>query len=171
MIQERLFFTAMIPFLLLISCTPSPEIYRQHVTYNFRDEGFLDPDTLQIFGESAYRNIEEGDAAVRNLCIEDAYREARKKTLSVFMHTYFKIPPSAKSGQSDFGKDYPYNFSDKDYIRAEIDFGPLLEKGFIAMQDIQSVKSCFIIYRIREKDLAEKIRSQKVTFDPRPGKK
>ncbi len=152
--------------MMLFSCTPSEIIKKQYVTYNFKDQGFLDRDTLQVTGQSGYRKTEAGSEDLRRICTEDAYRNARKKALSAIMHVYFRIPPSSGSMQSEFDADYPFRFTETDYLRAEIDFGPVLQNGFIVMQDTASPDTCYILYRITEPDITGKIRESSVTFTP-----
>ena len=152
----------------LFFCTPSPYLVQKHAVYNFTDEGFLTPHLLQTIGRGSLAEDQDIMTA-RRLCLEEALHQAVRHALSVFMHTYFEIEAvqSKLSGSGvSFAADYPSTFTERDYIRAEIDFRPLLKEGFIALQDARSREECTVVFRIRQDDIPHRIRNMKVTFRP-----
>ncbi len=153
----------------LFSCHPSELLYKEHALYNFKDQGFLSKDLLQTTASSPYPQMDLGSRGIRQVCIDEAIRTAKKRVLRVFLHTYFRIPPTDSVflyDEQQFYRDYPVEFSGSDYIRAEIDFAPLLKNGFIALQDSRGSEDCYVVFRIIESDLPNKIRSSTVSFIP-----
>lgn len=152
------------------SCTPSELLYKEHALYNFTDEGFLSQDMVQTLGSSPYPGLALGSRGIKRVCTEEALKKARLKMLRIFLHTYFRIPPADSSYINDsdqFNRDYPLEFSRADYIKAEIDFLPVLEKGYIALQDTRSSDECYVVFRIRESNIIHVIRSSGVSFLPK----
>lgn len=151
-------------------CSPSKEIYREHVLYNFSEEGFLASNLVQTAGSAPLPESHTGVDGNRRACIQDALSEAKERMLTIFIHTRFRIPSrgsAIEGGSSErFKSDYPYTFSDTDYLRAEINFLPFLDAGFVALADTRSHKECFVVFRIMQEDLAHKIRSTHVDFEP-----
>jgi len=150
---------------LLLQCTPSVVIERKYVTYNFSDEGFLSPGMIQTIGKSVYAKGEPTLDASRLHCLENALVQAREKMLRIMVHTKFRL--KAGSGQlTGLEKDYPRPLSQRDMMRADADFGSLLDRGYIALQDVRSTDSCSIIYRLVGENLPEEIKSVETTFKP-----
>ena len=152
-----------------LRCSPSPYLLNKHAVYNFTDQGFLTPDLLQTRGGASLpRHADIREA--RRICLERALHRAVRRALCVLLHTHFDIGvegsvrPNAVEG--GFATDYPHPFTERDYIRAEIDFGPILRKGFIALQDLRSAQECTIVFRIMDSDLPGQIRGLKLTFTP-----
>ena len=150
-------------FVLLVGCNPDPAILRRYALYNFEDEGFLTPDLLQTKARISLPGHPGKDTDT--LCLYRVRRKAERRALQIFLHIYFDLP--AKDAASwDFLTDYPQSFTERDYLRAEVDFRPLLEKGYIALQDRRDQKTCSIVFRIRESNLSLKIRELPLTFRP-----
>jgi len=141
-------------------CNPSEVIYKEHVVYNFTSEGFLMPDVLQAVGRADVTRLDAGLDAGRSRCLEEALYNAKNRALRVMLHTNLYIP----GGGDSFDADYPVNFSEGEYIRANVDFSDILSKGYIALQDSRSSSSCFVVFRIMEKDLIKKIKRVDLTF-------
>ncbi|MCE9599723.1 MAG: hypothetical protein K8S54_17320 [Spirochaetia bacterium] len=148
-------------------CTPSALIERKYVTYNFREEGFLSPRMIQTIGKSNYANGELTVDASRFHCSQNALSMARDRMLRVMIHTKFSLKGQKASGSSGFDRDYPVAFSGRDLMRAEADFGALLDRGYIALQDVRATDSCSIVYRLEGEDLSAEIKSVETTFQPR----
>lgn len=171
-------FPAVLVIALFFSyCRASDVIMREHVWYNFDTEGFLSPDVLQTIGRSTLKDSPRSLEGEKRHCLERALHQAERRALTVFLHTYFNLPPRKGSltGQPGeaFRQDYPSPISERDYLRAEVDFKPLLDQGFIALQDSRSMEECTVVYRIVKDDLSREVRSMVVTFQldvkPRPG--
>ncbi len=170
---HRLKFFA--PLLLLaalaLTCEPSPYIYHEHVVYNFSSEGFLAPDLLQTVGVAPLdREREQAPGSARSACVKNATRAARRRALRVLLHTHFNLPGSreeqAASQAGDLERDYPFPLTERDLIRGEIEFAGLLERGYIALQDLRAARECTIVFRIKGRDLPGEIRSTPVDFEP-----
>lgn len=154
---------------ILQACAPSPFLLQKYAVYNFSDQGYLTPDLLQTIGRAKAQDHPDGPAAARRLCLETALKQALQNTLSVLMHTHFDIQARTESTtiqRNTFQGDYPFQFTDRDYTRAELDFRPLLKKGFIALQDARTAGNCTIVFRIAEANLPNKVRSMSLTFKP-----
>jgi hypothetical protein len=94
---------------------------------------------------------------------------ARVRALRVLLHAHFAIPAQAAadlSGGGDFERDYPAVFSERDLLRAELDFAPLLRQGFLALQDSRSREVCSVVFRIEGTDLPARIRAFELSFVP-----
>jgi len=171
-ILQRPLFAALLFGLIgsLNSCQPSEFLRKEEVTYNFEDEGFLDRRTLQTLAEARIRLREYGLEAASSRCMERAVEKARRRALRAMLHVSLEIPPASgeRTSQPEFERDFPASFTSRDMIRAEIDLRPLLERGYIALQDKRSRESCSVVYRIeaRGDDLPSEIRAQRLTFEP-----
>ncbi len=157
--------------LLAANCQPSSFLVKQNVTYNFTTEGFLSPNVLQTVGQAEIESRRYGGSrAAHRLCLNTALRTAKERSLRVMLHTHFDVRPgqerSSGVDSGDFARDYPLDFSERDLIRAELDFRDLLEQGFIALQDNRSRASCSVVFRIEGEDLPAQIRSVSLTFRP-----
>lgn len=155
-------------FLLVsLACTPSAFIQKDRVDYNFQDEGFLSPDMIQTIGKARVRGSE---VKADELCAASALGQAKRKALSIFLHTKFKLPSRKRTFSlqqgSTFPDDYPFPLTDRDYARAEVDFETLLNTGFIALQDTRQAETCTVVFRIRSDDLPGAVRRIQVTFRP-----
>ncbi|MBL8022360.1 MAG: hypothetical protein JNM27_21970 [Leptospirales bacterium] len=157
----------LVSLIVLSHCTPSALIERKYVTYNFRDEGFLSPRMIQTVGKSSYAPGELTVEASRVHCSQNALSVARDRMLRVFIHTKFNLKGKGGSGTSGFDRDYPAAMSERELLRAETDFGPLIDRGYIALQDVRAADSCSIVYRLEGEDLSKEIRSVETTFQPR----
>jgi hypothetical protein len=142
------------------SCKPSDVIYKEHVIYNFTSEGFLMHDVLQTIGKADVTRLDAGLEAGRSRCLEEAFYIAKKKALRVMFHTKLNIP----GGGNTFDADYPVTFSEREYIRGNADFSPVLSKGYIALQDSRSSSNCLVVFRVMEKDLVKKIKKIDMSF-------
>lgn len=154
---------------LACACTPSAFLRKREVTYNFKSEGFLDPHTLQTIGTAGRELSRAGEAAADRDCLNRAGATARARALRVLLHAHFEIPaqPAADlSGGGDFERDYPAVFSERDLLRAELDFAPLLRQGFLALQDSRSREVCSVVFRIEGTDLPARIRAFELSFVP-----
>jgi len=148
-------------------CRPSEVIYKEHVIYNFTSEGFLMRDVLQTVGKAEVTRLDAGLDAGRSRCLEEALYRARNRALRIMFHTNLDIPGGNGQGITDtssFNSDYPVEFSERDYIRANGDFSEILTKGYIALQDSRSSSNCMVVFRIMEKDLIDKIKKVNLTF-------
>jgi hypothetical protein len=171
-ISDWKFFVAM-PALFLIACQPSQFLEKRHVTYNFQDEGFLSNHVLQTTGSAQVTETRWGTAGGKRLCLGAAEQEARRRSLRVMLHTRLEIP-AGQAAQGDmaaatFERDYPYAFSVRDLIRAELDFRVLLDRGFIALQENRKRGECSLVFRIEstgELDLPAEIRQVSLSFEP-----
>lgn len=162
-----LLLAALFALFALGRCTPSALIERKYVTYNFRDEGFLSPRMIQTVGKSNYASGELTVEAARVHCSQNALYMARDRMLRVFIHTKFNLKGQRATGTSGFDRDYPAALSERELLRAETDFGPLIDRGYIALQDVRAADSCSIVYRLEGEDLSKEIRSIETTFQPR----
>ena len=154
---------------LLGACQASSFLYRNHVTYNFTDEGFLSTHVLQTIGESEIEPSAYGTARDDRLCANRALNRARERALVVILHTYYDIEPirgSSGSSTNTYANDYPHEFRPSELIRAEVYFRPILERGFIALQDNRARKDCTVVFRIEGPNLPGEIRSLPVTYEP-----
>lgn len=150
------------------SCTPSAVVYDRHVFYNFQDEGFLDRNTIQTIGRAEYPPGDIGKEAADRICLERALDVARKRALSIILHTAFSIPGQPGTSTSGtFEQDYPRQFSEIDLIRAELSYAAIINPGFIALQDVRQEKKCSIIFRIEGNNLPSQIKSLKPGFEVR----
>ncbi|MDH5655368.1 MAG: hypothetical protein OEZ34_05640 [Spirochaetia bacterium] len=155
----------MMIFPFLTVCTPSDVIYKKHVVYNFTTEGFLSPGVLQTIGKAEVTRLDAGLDAGRTRCLEEALFRAKNRAIRVMFHTNLDI--SGREGGfavSDFDADYPVDFSERDYIRANVDFSEILNTGYIALQDSRSSSRCQIVFRIMDKSLIRKIKKVNLTF-------
>lgn len=116
---------------------------------------------------------EWGTAGGRRLCFSAAEQTARQRSLRVMLHTYFDLSANQATqldlGTATFERDYPLSFTDRDLIRAELDFRALLDRGFIALQENRSRDACSVVFRIEstgDQDLPEEIRAVRLTFQP-----
>ncbi len=161
MARTRLIF----PLLLLIwACTPSAVVKNQFVTYNFKDEGYLSPALIQTLGQSGYAEGEQTVQASRVHCLSRAEDAARKKLLRVLLHTRFDLKAQAKSERDSFDRDYPAALTDRDLLRAEVDFAELLSRSFVAVKDARSNERCSVVLRLPGQDLPGEVRAMPVTF-------
>ena len=158
---------------LAAGCQPSRFLEKRHVTYNFEDEGFLSTHLLQTVGSVSLDETSRGTASARRLCLSRAEHEARRRSLRVILHTFFEIPGTAGgallTGTNTFDRDYPIAFTERDLIRAELDFRELLNRGFIALQENRKRDACSVVFRIEsaaDQDLPDEIRSVRLTFEP-----
>lgn len=153
---------------LVASCTPSPILFKEHALYNFSEEGFLSGDLVQTIGTSPYPGDLVGKEGVRRMCLQLARDNARNRMLTIFLHTYFDIPPTnnQKSIENTFQEDFPMTFNSTDLIRAEVDFQELLKDAYVALQDSRNPKKCSVVYRIMKANLPDSIRDTKTTFVP-----
>jgi len=160
--------------LFFVSCAPTESILKENVDFNFKEEGFLDPDTLQTIGEALYPALSEGIETQRVLCLKQALDVAKERSLRIMLHTNLNLPArkvtvnatATGTAQKDFDRDYPFPFSKRDLLHAEIDFMPLLDKGYIALQDTRTMEKCTVIFRIKGDDLPGEIRKYKLSFMP-----
>lgn len=155
-----LIFSGITVLLLGADCSPSEIIYKEHVIYNFTSEGFLMPDVLQTIGRADVTRLDAGLDAGRSRCLEEALYIAKNRALRVMFHTNLDIPGRGET----FDADYPVIFSEREYIRGNVDFSPVLAKGYIALQDSRSSSSCVVVFRIMEKDLIQNIKKVNLTF-------
>ncbi|MBI3394888.1 MAG: hypothetical protein HY042_03555 [Spirochaetia bacterium] len=153
---------------MLPACRPSQVVYADRVQYNYKDEGFLSPDVLQTIAKAntgPSLTLEQG----RQECIREAESKAKRRALRVILHTRFMIK-ARKSGPSltgsRFEDDYPFSFTERDFIRGELDFEALLGTGYIALQDARESETCTVVYRIEGTDIPALVRMQRVTFRP-----
>ncbi|MBX7059804.1 MAG: hypothetical protein K1X75_17200 [Leptospirales bacterium] len=156
-------FSLLLPAALLAgACTPSAELQRMGVAYNFLDEGFLDRHTLQTLGRSQMESSGGGLDADRSRCLTRALDEARLRAVRAMLHLRDSIPPLATDSsynQSAFESDYPRRFPEAELRRAQSEFAALLERGYIALQDARSQDSCKLAFRIVGEDLPREIRA------------
>ena len=68
--------------------------------------------------------------------------------------------------RASFDQDYPVRFSDRDLFLATIDFAPILQKGYIALQDTSDGNACTVVFRIQQTDLIDEVESIRLSFDP-----
>lgn len=160
MARPRLIFLLCCSF----ACAPSIAVKNQYVTYNFKDEGYLSPALIQTLGESGYASGEQTVQASRAHCLARAEQAARKKLLRVLVHTRFELRANAKGDKDNFDKDYPAALTDRDLLRAEVDFGELLSRSFIAVKDTRSYETCSVVLRLPGEDLPAEVRKIPVTF-------
>ncbi len=155
-------------------CQPSRFLEKRFVTYNFQDEGFLSNHVLQTVGQQSMNpQIHGGTDGARRLCLSAAERAARERSLRVMLHTRLNLqsnqPTELDFGASTFERDYPLEFTARDMIRAELDFRPLLDRGFIALQENRSRDACSVVFRIESRgdlDLPAEIRAVRLSFQP-----
>lgn len=162
--------TLLLPVAFLVSACATPDFFlKEYALYNLQDEGFLTPDLIQTIGRSDYPVDGYGLEGARRICTDEALQTARKRSLKILLHTYYNLP-AIPSGQgvsaSNFERDYPFPLTERDYIRAEIDFQSVLKRGYIALQDMRSSRNCTVVFRIYEKDLIHDIRNSQLTFQP-----
>lgn len=146
------------------ACAPSAAVKNQFVTYNFKDEGYLSPALIQTRGQSRYAPAEQTVQASRVHCLARAEEAARKKLLRVLLHTRFDLKAEAKSDRDSFEKDYPAALTERDLLRAEVDFSELLARSFVAVKDARSQDTCSVVLRLPGADLPGEIRAMPVTF-------
>ncbi|MCR9141102.1 MAG: hypothetical protein NXI24_02540 [bacterium] len=154
-------------------CQPSRFLEKRHVTYNFQDEGFLSKHVLQTIGSTGVNETSRGTEGGRRLCLSAAERVARERSLRVMLHTRLDLisnqPTELELGSATFDRDYPFAFTPRDLIRAEVDFRALLNRGFIALQENRSRDACSVVFRIEsagDRDLPAEIRAVRLTFQP-----
>ncbi len=151
------------------SCTPSEGLIKEYALYNFTDEGYLTHDVVQTRGTAIYRPLMTGNRGIRRVCTDEATRQAKERMLSIFLHTHFGLKAISRGYSSDgkqFERDYPHKFSDSDLIKAEIEFEPILNTGFIALQDTRSAEECVVVFRIIQKNILSAIKDHELTFTP-----
>lgn len=148
-------------------CQPSAFVYHENVLYNFSSEGFLAPGMLQTMATlPVEQEAAPSLAAARAVCVKEAAREARRRAVRVMLHTRFDLPGQAGGSPGALESDYPFPLSERDYIRGEIAFDALLERGYIALQDLRLARECTIVFRIKGRDLPDEIRAVPVRFRP-----
>ena len=150
------------------ACAPTPFIAQKHVRYDFTTEGFLSPHMLQTVGRG-----EGSERSSREQCLERALESAVRKAVRVMLHTKHEIPPdsggSLRTGQPGgdaFERSYPFQFTQRDYVRGLIDYDSLLRQSYLALQDARSRTDCTVVLRLEGTDLPAKIRSIRLTFMP-----
>lgn len=148
------------------ACAPSAAVKNRYVTYNFKDEGFLSPAMIQTLGKSAYAEGEQTIQASRAHCLARAEQEARRKLVRVLLHTRFDLKADTRGSatQGTFEKDYPAALSERDLLRAEVDFAEILSRSFVAVQDSRAAESCSVVLRLPGEDLPAEVRTLPVTF-------
>lgn len=101
-------------------------------------------------------------------CQNTARLLAQKRILKVFLHTKYSIPSNnAQSLNSNaFLADYPREFTNDEYLDAEIDFAELMSKAYIVLVDFRSKTQCKIILRISGIDLPYQIKNTKSKYNP-----
>ena len=161
-------FSMLVMLSLFLHCAPSRALQYASVNYNFLDEGFLSPHTLQTVGNSELHPDPSGKIIAQKKCSQRAYAVAKNRMLRIMLHTNLSIPPieSLTYNSKSFDNDYPKIFSNADYIHAETDFHHILNKMFVALEDNRSKTSCKIILRLNGADLPDKIRAQRLAFKP-----
>lgn len=147
------------------ACAPSAAVKNRYVTYNFKDEGYLSPAMIQTLGKSAYAEGEQTVQASRAHCLARAELAARKRLIRILLHTRFELKSDAKGAARDsFEKDYPAALSERDLLRAEVDFAEILSRSFIAVQDSRAAETCSVVLRLPGEDLPAEVRAIPVTF-------
>lgn len=104
--------------------------------------------------------------ASRAHCLARAEEAARKKLLRILVHTRFDLRANAKGDKDNFDRDYPAALTERDLLRAEVDFGELLSRSFVAVKDTRSLDSCSVVLRLPGEDLPAEVRRIPVTFRP-----
>ncbi|MCB1138577.1 MAG: hypothetical protein KDK23_07470 [Leptospiraceae bacterium] len=161
------------PLLMLLplsgSCRfwePSEVIYKRYALYNLEEEGYLAADIVQTRATAA-SDADSGKFQRDRLCAHRALEKAQFRMARIFLHTVLDIPPVPVTGnRASFDQDYPVRFSDRDLFLATIDFASILEKGYIALQDTSDGNVCTVVFRIREPDLIDDVRSVRLSFEP-----
>ncbi|MCB1324808.1 MAG: hypothetical protein H7A21_11470 [Spirochaetales bacterium] len=150
------------------ACSASHFLVNEHVTYNFSDEGFLSDRMLQTIGTAVVDISVPGLENASRRCLDDALVRARERALRVMLHTRFGVPGNtgAAGGLSDFERDFPLEFSERDMIRGWIDFREILDRGFVVLKDNRSRESCLLVYRVQGEDLPAEFRAVPMSFQP-----
>ncbi|MBI38887.1 MAG: hypothetical protein CMF59_04755 [Leptospiraceae bacterium] len=169
------FFTGrLLPFLVCIllltgGCRfwePSDVIYKRYALYNLEEEGFLARDIVQTRGK-AESLADSGKVQRDRICAQKALEKAQFRMARIFLHARLSIPPVPVTGnRASFDQDYPVQFSERDLFLATIDFASILQKGYIALQDTSDGNVCTVVFRIRESDLMDEVKSTDLSFRP-----
>lgn len=155
------FLGCSILWLLVTSCQTSAHLRTEYVDYEFVKEGFLAPDLIQVVARAAYRPARSLLNA-QTLCLNDAGRAARGRMLRIFLNTALDIEEGISlATAATLESDYPADFSLSDYIEAEVHFDEMLNRSYIALQDLRSPEECMLVMRLKGKDLAQEIRSHR----------
>ncbi|MBE7439732.1 MAG: hypothetical protein HS115_14845 [Spirochaetales bacterium] len=150
---------------LFFSCQTSAHLRSEYVDYEFTKEGFLAPDLLQVVGRTPYRQARSLLNA-QTLCINDAQRAARKRMLRIFLNTALGVEEGPSlTGAGTLETDYPADFSAGEYIEAEVVFDELLNRSYIALQDLRSPEECMLVFRLKGRALAEEIRGYRSSLE------
>lgn len=145
---------------------PSDVLYKRYALYNLEEEGYLASDIVQTLGKSQ-STADAGKVQRDRICAQKALEKAQFRMARIFLHTRLSIPPVPVTGnRASFDQDYPVQFSDRDLFLATIDFAPILQKGYIALQDTSDGNVCTVVFRIRDADLIEEIESIELSFRP-----
>ena len=124
----------------------------------------MSPALIQTRGQSRYAEAEQTVQASRVHCLGRAETAAKKKLLRVLLHTRFELKAQAKSERDSFDRDYPAALTDRDLLRAEVDFSGLLSRSFVAVKDTRSAETCSVVLRLPGVDLPGEVRAVPVTF-------
>tara|TARA_Y100001937_G_scaffold128452_3_gene204944 strand:- start:188879 stop:189517 length:639 start_codon:yes stop_codon:yes gene_type:complete len=154
---------------LSLSCRfweASPVVYKRYALYNLDEEGYLARDLVQTKA-TAQSTADSGKLQRDRICASKALEKAQFRMARIFLHTSLEIPPVPVTGnRASFDQDYPVRFSDRDLFLATIDFAPILQKGYIALQDTSDGNACTVVFRIQQTDLIDEVESIRLSFDP-----
>ncbi|HBS03854.1 MAG TPA: hypothetical protein DEA96_02740 [Leptospiraceae bacterium] len=145
---------------------PSDVIYKRYALYNLEEEGYLASDIIQTRGK-ANSTADSGKVQRDRICAQKALEKAQFRMARIFLHTRLSIPPVPVTGnRASFDQDYPVQFSDRDLFLATIDYAAILQKGYIALQDTSDGNVCTVVFRIRDPNLIDEIKSVDLSFQP-----
>lgn len=154
----------------LFNCKQSEFLSKRYSYFNFIDEGFLSPSLLQTIGSAKFYSEKWISTKNKQMCLDLAQRDARRRLLRIILHLYLRIPSKISSrispristknisnnktraiqlSKDDLSSSYPVHFTNTNIVRAELAFREFIGRGFIVLADSREVKKCRVVYRVK----------------------